>query len=70
MQRRDFMKLTLSGIVLAALSPLLKTSKAFAQATLEKLSKTNEEWKKLLTTAQYNVLREEGTERPFTSALL
>ena len=28
--------------------------------------KTNEEWKKELTTLQYNVLREKGTERAFT----
>ena len=28
------------------------------------------EWRKLLTAAQYDVLRREGTERAFTSSLL
>ncbi|MBS0578644.1 MAG: peptide-methionine (R)-S-oxide reductase MsrB [Proteobacteria bacterium] len=31
---------------------------------------TNEEWQKLLTPEQYRVLREAGTEAPFTSPLL
>src|SRR5580704_10574694 len=32
----------------------------------DKIVKTDSEWKKLLTPEQYDVLREEGTERAFT----
>ncbi len=32
-------------------------------------TKTNEEWKKILTANQYHILREAGTEYPFTGAL-
>ena len=38
-------------------------------AKIEKIHKTNAEWKQLLTPDQFNVLREEGTERPTTSPL-
>jgi len=34
-----------------------------------KVEKTNSEWKNLLSSLQYSVLREAGTERPFTSEL-
>ena len=32
----------------------------------EKIIKTEEEWKKILTPDQYRILREKGTERPYT----
>ena len=34
-----------------------------------KVSKTEEDWKKILTPTQFNVLRKAGTERPFSSDL-
>ena len=33
---------------------------------MEKIDKSEEEWRKQLTPEQYRVMREKGTERPFT----
>jgi peptide-methionine (R)-S-oxide reductase len=70
MQRRNFMQLALGSFGLFALAPILKASQAFAATAVEKLTKTNAAWEKILTPAQYDVLRQEGTERAFTSDLL
>ncbi len=47
---------------------LLAPSADVAQTTAP-LTHSQEEWKKILTPAQYGVLREEDTERPFSSPL-
>ena len=65
MDRRLFIQLA-GGL---ALSRFIVPRQVLAAEHIEKISKSNTEWKKLLTSEQYDVLREEGTERPFSSPL-
>ena len=53
----------------AAFGTLWRTGPAEAADTFE-VTHTDAEWRRLLTSDQYAVLRREGTERPFTSPLL
>jgi peptide-methionine (R)-S-oxide reductase len=58
----------LSAVSTLALAVRQQASAAGAAGTFE-ITKTPDEWRKLLTAEQYYVLRDHGTERPFTSPL-
>ena len=57
------------ALALVAAAPVPKAEKKGSTAVIEKVVKTEDEWKKVLTPEQFNVLRKEGTERAFTSPL-
>ena len=73
MNRRHFISRTF--LTIAGVAALRQSMLAAAQAPaapgakIEKVVKTEDEWRKLLTPAQFSVLRQEGTEPPFTSPL-
>jgi peptide-methionine (R)-S-oxide reductase len=67
-----------SAAAATAASPSISSKTAAAAAAaagasgpikIEKIVKTEEEWKKVLTPEQFYILRKEGTERPFSSPL-
>ena len=72
MNRRDFIKTAGWGLVLPAW--LVQTKEGIpmgfaAQEEIEKLEKSQKEWRELLAEDTYRVLFKEGTERAYTSPL-
>ncbi|WP_187334750.1 peptide-methionine (R)-S-oxide reductase MsrB [Novosphingopyxis iocasae] len=67
--RRDL--LTKGGLAFAgtALIGFAGCGTAPAEARSFPVTKTDAQWKKQLTPAEYNVLRKDGTERPYSSPL-
>jgi len=63
MKKRKFIKLLTYILLLPFVS-----HRALAKE-INKVIKSNKEWKKILTADQYYILRQEGTEHPYTSAL-
>ncbi len=61
MNRREFLG---SAAALAALG-----AAGAARASGFEITRSDAEWREMLTRAEYKVMREEGTERPFSSPL-
>lgn len=66
MDRRTFIKLAASA---AGIMLIPGVASVAAPERIDKISRTDAEWKRLLTSEQYYILRQEGTERPYTSPL-
>jgi peptide-methionine (R)-S-oxide reductase len=74
LNRRYFLSSAIALGTFAALSRVPLASPSFWQnhsssKRIKKVTKTNEEWKRILTPEQYNVTRQAGTEAPFSSPL-
>ena len=64
--RRMALNAGVFGFAAFVVAGLVGRGKALAAG----FTRTDEEWRKTLTADQYAVLRQDGTERPFTSPLL
>ncbi len=56
-------------VTMTSITPAQDQPLQAAPATRETVVKTEAEWKQQLTPEQYYILRQKGTERPFTSPL-
>jgi peptide-methionine (R)-S-oxide reductase len=69
MKRRGVLATLLGTAALPVIENAAGQKPAAPVAKIEKITKTDEEWRKQLSPEAYQVLRKEGTERAGTSAL-
>lgn len=70
MRRRDFLTRFLAALGLAGTARILPPASAGEDAERFEITRSVEEWRAVLTPGQFRVLREHGTERPWTSPLV
>ncbi len=68
MKRRDMLQ-RLIALMGAVVIPPLVWAQQSMKTVIEKIHKSEAEWKAILTPEQYHILREEGTERAGSSPL-
>ena len=70
MERRQFLVgASAAALIAAASSFVWRDSLAETPKEVFEVEKTEAEWRKILTPEQFDVLRKQGTERPWTSPL-
>ena len=70
MDRRMFFKSVMNvGMGILALSFQLRPSRADESVEIFEITKSDDQWRSLLTSEQYNILRKEGTESPFKTLI-
>jgi peptide-methionine (R)-S-oxide reductase len=69
MSKRSFLVGGLAALGALGLARTRTATSAAQAADTFEITKSEEEWRRLLTPAQFNILREHGTERPGSSPL-
>ncbi|NOY71826.1 MAG: peptide-methionine (R)-S-oxide reductase MsrB [Gammaproteobacteria bacterium] len=69
MKRRHFLISTLGLIPASIFGTRVMSNNEISTNHIEKVIKSDAEWAQLLTPEQYHILRQEGTEAPYSSSL-
>lgn len=69
MNRRQFIVSCVGITTTSLIASKAITGETSQPVSIEKIEKTDAEWKKILTPSQYEILRRDGTEPPYSSPL-